>query len=155
MSDRNQPTYLDRVKAQAEVLVPLIKAFEEELGPERARSIARGALRDWIRERYASVREGWSGNPIDLVSAGLPTFAEEALEYDVVDRSSDAFEFNVTRCAYAELYQSLGEPELGFLFVCELDTAMAEGLGSDVEFDRSQTLMQGAPHCDFRYRRRG
>ena len=26
------------------------------------------------------------------------------------------------------------------------------GFGSDVEFTRTQTIMQGADHCDFRYR---
>jgi hypothetical protein len=147
-------TFLDRVKIQAEVLVPLIKAFEAELGSERAHSIARKALQDWVRKRYSSVREKMPGNPIDLVSSGLPTFAARALEYDVVGQSSDVFDFNVTKCAYAEFYKSLGEPELGFLFVCDLDNAMAEGLGSELEFDRSQTLMEGATHCDFRYRHR-
>ena len=51
-------------------------------------------------------------------------------------------------------YRALGEPEPGFLSVRELDEAMAEGLGPDLEFSRTQTLMQGASHCDFRYRRR-
>lgn len=55
--------------------------------------------------------------------------------------------------AYAEFYQALGEPELGFLLVCTADFATAEGFGPDVELTRTQTIMQGASHCDFRYRR--
>lgn len=153
MSD-SELTFLDRVKAQAEVLVPLVKAFEAEIGRERARAIASSALRDWVRRGYASLREKTSGNPIDLVAAGVPLFARDALEYEVVDRSPDTFGFDVTKCAYAELYKALGEPELGFLFLCDLDVAMAEGLGPDLEFERSQTIMQGASHCDFRFRRR-
>ncbi len=154
MSDVPRLTFLDRVKIQAEVLVPLIKAFEAELGPERARAVARDGLQEWIGARYAELRKSAPGDPIELVSRGLPLFAEGALEVDVVDQSAEAFDFDVTRCAYAEFYRALDEPELGFLFVCDLDHAMAEGLGPDLVFERSQTIMQGATHCDFRYRRR-
>jgi hypothetical protein len=28
---------------------------------------------------------------------------------------------------------------------------MAEGFGADVQLTRTQTIMQGASHCDFRY----
>ncbi len=119
MSDVRNLTFLDRVKIQAEVLVPLIKGFDAEIGPERARAIAK-----------------------------------EALRVEVVARSPDAFDFDVTRCAYAEFYEALGEPELELLFVCDLYNAMAEGLGPDLAFERSQTIMQRATHCDFRYRRR-
>jgi hypothetical protein len=28
---------------------------------------------------------------------------------------------------------------------------MTEGFGTDVQFTRTQTSMQGASHCDFRY----
>jgi L-2-amino-thiazoline-4-carboxylic acid hydrolase-like protein len=28
---------------------------------------------------------------------------------------------------------------------------MAEGFGADVQLIRTQTIMQGASHCDFRY----
>ena len=133
--------------------MPLIKAFEAELGSDRARLIARDALQSSVRRGYARLREKIPGNPIDLISGGIDIFAKDALEYEVIGQSSEAFDFNVTKCAYAEFYKALGEPELGFIFVCDLDHAMAEGLGSDLEFKRSQTIMQGATHCDFRYRR--
>jgi len=31
--------------------------------------------------------------------------------------------------------------------------AVAEGFGPDIKLTRTQTIMQGADHCDFRYRR--
>jgi len=153
MSDATAIPFIEQIKAQAQVLVPLIKAFEAELGTDRARAIARNALAGWMRDFYAQMRADID-NPIDLIAAGLPLFADQALEYDVVQQTPDAFDFNVKRCAYAEFYKTLDEPDLGFLFVCDLDRAMAEGIGDDVDFQRSQTIMQGADHCDFRYRRR-
>lgn len=154
MSESKRPSLFERTRIQAEVLVPLMRGLEAALGRDRAHAIARSALGDWIREHYARVRAGRPGNPIDLVRGGLPAYAQGALEYETVEDSADAFAFDVTRCAYAELYQSMDAPELGFVLVCQLDHSMAEGMGSDLEFERSQTLMQGASHCDFRYRRR-
>jgi L-2-amino-thiazoline-4-carboxylic acid hydrolase len=34
-----------------------------------------------------------------------------------------------------------------------VDFAVAEGMGPDVRLTRTQTIMEGAGHCDFRYQR--
>ena len=62
--------------------------------------------------------------------------------------------FDVTRCRYAEMYRALGIPELGTVLSCNRDAALIEGFNPDVTFVRTQTLMHGATHCDFRYRRK-
>ena len=67
-------------------------------------------------------------------------------------RDDDHFDMNVTRCAYAELMERLGARDIGPLLICNADFAMAERAG--LELERTQTRMQGAAHCDFRYRRR-
>ena len=83
-------------------------------------------------------------------------FAEgDALEYKVLKQTPAAFELNVTRCRYAEFYQALGAPELGFLLTCDADSSFAEGFGPDVELTRTKTIMQGFDHCDFRSRSSG
>jgi hypothetical protein len=78
---------------------------------------------------------------------------KEALDYDVIEQSQDVFQIDVTRCSYAEFYRELGEPELGFLLVCSSDFDMVAGYDPDVKLARTQTIMQGAKHCDFRYKR--
>ena len=45
------------------------------------------------------------------------------------------------------------KPDLAFLPVCSLDFPFAEGFGPDIKLMRTQTIMQGASHCDFRYKR--
>jgi L-2-amino-thiazoline-4-carboxylic acid hydrolase len=57
----------------------------------------------------------------------------------------------VTGCRYARFYSEIGVPELGFLLTCSADFPMAEGFGAGVRLTRTQTIMQGASHCDFRY----
>jgi hypothetical protein len=63
-----------------------------------------------------------------------------------------AFEFNVTRCRFAEMYRSLGLADLGPILSCSRDGRMIDGFNPAIGFTRTQTLMEGATHCDFRYR---
>ena len=146
---------IQQAKIQAQVLVPLIKALQAELGEVRANALVRSALGD-IYRRFGE--EFWrTKNEKSLgkaVASAFATYArDDALDYRVIEQSEDAFEFDVTRCRYAEFYQELGEPELGFLLVCSADFSVAEGFGPDVKLTRTQTIMQGAGHCDFHYRR--
>ena len=94
---------------------------------------------------------------IDL--SALKTVAEQvwagggSLDIEMLEGGGEHLDFNVRRCRYAEFYKELGEPELGFLLVCSADFDTAEGFGPDVKLTRTQTIMQGASHCDFRYGR--
>jgi hypothetical protein len=155
MENGMSASVLERTKIQAQVLVPLVKALQVELGEARANVLVRNALGDLYR-KYGE--EFWrSKNEENLgkfMASGFKTFAhDDALDYTVVEQTQDALTVDVTGCRYAEFYKELGEPELGFLLVCSGDFAMAEGFGDDVKLTRTQTIMQGADHCDFRYRR--
>lgn len=146
---------IEQAKIQAQVLLPLVKAMQAELGEARANALVRKTLGDLYR-RYGE--EFWRAkSEQDLgktVASAFATYArDDALQYDIVEQSQDAFGLNVTRCRYAEFYKALGEPELGFLLVCTADFAIADGFGGDVALTRTQTIMQGADHCNFRYRR--
>ena len=146
---------IQQAKIQAQVLVPLVKALQAELGEERANALVRRSLGD-IYRRYGE--EFWrtknERNLGKIMASAFATYArEDALDYRVIEQSKDAFEMNVTGCRYAEFYKELGEPELGFLLVCSVDFPTAEGLGPDIKLTRTQTIMQGASHCDFRCKR--
>ena len=51
------------------------------------------------------------------------------------------------------MYRALGIPELGAVLSCNRDAALIEGFHPEVQFSRTQTIMGGASHCDFRYRK--
>lgn len=144
---------IEQFKIQAQVLVPLVKALQAELGEERANAIVREALGDWYRktgEKWWQKQQG--SNFGDNMACAFDGFAAgNALDYDVITQAPDAFDVNVTRCRYAEFYKKLGVPELGFLLVCGADFRVTDGYGADVQLTRTQTIMQGASHCDFRY----
>jgi hypothetical protein len=146
---------LQQAKIQAQVLVPLVKALQAELGVERANALVRKSLaatyRGYGEEFWRQKNEKNLGKAI---ASAFKTYArDDALQYNVIEQSHDAFAFDVTSCKYAEFYKELGEPELGFLLVCTGDFAVADGFDAGVELTLTQTIMQGASHCDFRYRR--
>jgi hypothetical protein len=144
---------IEQVKIQAQVLVPLVKNLQAELGEERANAIVRKALGDLYR-RYGEKwwRTQGARNLGEKMASAFDMFAAgDALDYEVVKQAPDAFEVNVTECRYAKFYKEIGAPELGFLLTCSADFLMTEGFGTDVQLTRTQTIMQGASHCDFRY----
>jgi len=147
---------IEQAKIQAQVLVPLIKALQAELGAKRANTLVRKALGDV----YRRLGEQWwqtkgSRHVGEGMALAFAAFARgDALDYSVRAQSQDVYEIDVTGCRYAQFYKELGEPELGFLLVCSSDFPFAEGFDPNLELTRSQTIMQGASHCDFRYRRR-
>ena len=57
----------------------------------------------------------------------------------------------MTRCKYAEMYNDLGFGDLGAIFSCTRDFEFVAGFNPELNLKRSQTIMQGATHCDFRY----
>jgi len=144
---------IEQVKIQAQALVPLVKALQAELGEELANAIVRKALGNlyrrygekWWRTQGARDLGEKMASAFDMFAAG------DALDYEVVKQAADTFEINVTQCRYAKFYHEIGAPELGFLLTCSADFPMAEGFGADVQLTRTQTIMQGASHCDFRY----
>jgi hypothetical protein len=147
---------LEQAKIQAQVLVPLIKLLQAELGEERANALIRKALGDLYRrlgERWWQTKG--ARHVGDGMAKAFAAFAKgDALDYRVQAQSEETYEIDVTQCRYAQFYNEMGEPELGFLLVCSLDFPFAEGFDPDLKLMRSQTIMQGASHCDFRYRRR-
>ncbi|SRR6266581_6955142 len=146
--------HLQRRKIEGRVLIPFIDACRERFGEAAARelvvaTIRRLAARDgaeWARTYGGSVKS--LRTVVDDLWAG-----GGSLEVDVVSQADDHLDFNVTRCRYAEFYQDLGLADLGYLVHCNRDHAMVEGFNPDLELARTQTIMQGAPHCDFRFRK--
>ena len=144
---------IEQVKIQAQVLIPLVKALQTELGEQRANERVRDALGDLFRtfgeQSWRTRRSTDLGE--NMASVFKVFAAPDALDYRVIRQTTDAFEIDVTGCRYAEFYKALDVPALGFLLTCSGDFPMAEGFGADVQLARTQTIMQGASHCDFRY----
>ena len=138
---------------EAGVIAPLVRAFAAEVGAERAREIAAGVIKQLAREGGCAAAAALGGNGLPELKRAVERWTEGgALELDVTRDDGEAFEFNVVRCRYAEMYRRLGLADLGPVLSCNRDGAMIEGFNPGIAFSRTQTLMEGAAYCDFRYR---
>ena len=157
MAESRKPrtSALDRIKAQAEVLLPVLKALRAELGDEPANSLVFDALRKSSRrtfEKAGSKRSGSGQQKWRELTAALDGVIADAVEREVLRDDEEAWHYNITGCQFAQYFRGLGEPELGAVLTCEVDhhvVAISEG---QVELSRPQTIMRGAKQCHFRYR---
>ena len=146
---------IDKVRIQAQVLVPVLRALRAELGKEKADAIVKQALRDWSRQLFAAIGKGIEGGPKRkwaTMNKALTEVTEREVEFEMHRKDKEALEFDVTRCRFAEFFRALDEPELGALLVCDADLDIAAAGAGEVSFERAQTIMKGAPSCSFRYK---
>ena len=151
-ADLTQIGILARREIEARILAPVIKEFIKELGPERTLQIVEPIILSLARQAGTQLARMVEGNSLEHFMKGFPMWTrEDALQVQILEQTSKRVSFNVTRCRYAEMYRELGIPDLGFLLSCNRDGALIEGFNPKIRFTRTQTIMEGAPFCDFRY----
>ncbi|HEU5119228.1 MAG TPA: L-2-amino-thiazoline-4-carboxylic acid hydrolase [Isosphaeraceae bacterium] len=149
-------TLLKRREIEARIVGPLIRAVIEEMGEERALELVRGVVSNLAREAGSEMAHAFGSASLEAFAGCLDRWKDGgALEIDLLESSSERLEFNVTRCRFAEMYRALGLADLGASLSCQRDFALVEGFNPSIHLTRTQTLMEGAPFCDFRFRNEG
>ena len=145
---------LARRKIEAAIIAPIYDEMRKAIGEEMAREILRKAIRRAAIDagaEMASRAEG--GADLESFKSIQPLWTkDDALTIEVLTDTPGAFDFNVTRCRYAETYRAMGLGGIGDLLSCNRDGAFCEGYDPRIKLTRTQTIMGGASHCDFRYR---
>jgi hypothetical protein len=145
---------LTRREIEAGVVGPLIRAFAREVGQERAVAVLREVIAELARQSGRDLAAALGADSLEAFAGALDRWSEnDALEIEMLEESPDRLSFNVVRCRYAEMYRALGLADLGASLSCQRDFALIEGFNPDIALERTQTLMEGASHCDFRFRR--
>ena len=144
---------LTRREVEARILIPVINALGDAFGSDEVLAVVRDTIVKIARQQGAALGQQMGGNSLKNFVDSLAYWTQDkALEIDVIEESDEVLSFNVTRCRYAELYESLGIREIGTSFSCTRDFALIEGFNPEISLERSQTIMEGAEYCDFRYR---
>lgn len=150
--DPSKMDVIDRRRIEAMVLGPMLRAFQAEFGVEKTNEIANTVITKLAREQGAEFAKGIGANGLDDYAANKEAWRRHgALEVDVIESDAERYSFDVTRCKYAEMYTELGYSDLGAIFSCTRDFEFVAGFNPNVNLERTQTIMQGASHCDFRY----
>lgn len=144
---------LRRREIEARIVGPLVRAFAAEFGQPRVVEILRGVIRELARQSGAELAQSLGENSLTAFAATLDRWCQDgALEIEMLEQTPDRLSFNVTRCRYAEMYQALGLSELGSSLSCQRDFALIEGFNPAIRLTRTQTIMEQAACCDFRFR---
>jgi len=154
MSDNNELGILARRKIEAEIIKPIYDILVRDLGKDRAQAIIGEAI------EQAAIHAGETFAQQEPDGADLRSFValqylwekDNALDVKVIDDDDRHYNYDVTRCRYAEMYHEMGLGEIGHLLSCARDEKFIVGYAPDVELTRTTTIMQGARCCDFRYR---
>lgn len=148
----NEIGVLKRREIEARILMPVLEALGAQFGREPVFDTARKVIIDVARKQGQALAERMGGDSLTHFAAALEDWKKgDAYRMDVLEQSEDKLSFNVTRCRYAEMYRALGIPEVGALLSCNRDFSLVEGFNPAVKLTRTQTVMEGASHCDFRF----
>lgn len=152
MAEQEHVSLLKQREIEARIVGPIFRAFAKEIGEQRAREILAGVIRDLARESGCDAARRAGGSDVAHLAQAKERWQEGgALTIATLREDENHLDFNVTRCRYAEMYRSLGLADLGSILSCGRDAAMVEGFNPDLHLTRTQTILEGASHCDFRY----
>jgi L-2-amino-thiazoline-4-carboxylic acid hydrolase len=144
---------LERRRIEAAILKHVYDTLKASHGAKLAERTVAEAVRRSAIEQAGQMAAAVGGH------TSMQTFIDRqelwtrggALETEVVEKSDTRYRFNVTRCKYAEMYRDMGLGEIGYLLSCQRDATFCEGYDKRLSLKRTQTIMQGASHCDFDY----
>ena len=144
---------LEKRRIEAEILKEVYETLKASHGEDVARkTIAESVRRSAIEQARAFAAAAPGGTSLKAFQDVMPLWTKGgALEIEVKEQTDTSFTFNVVRCRYAETYKAMGLGEIGHLLSCNRDGAFCEGYDPKLKLARSQTIMQGASHCDFKY----
>ncbi len=143
---------LNRREIEARLLAPLLEAMSVELDREQVLKITQQVIQKIARQQGAQLAASVEVNDLKHFAEAQESWKKDnAIQTEVLELSRKKFSFNVYRCRYAEMYQHLGISGLGKMLSCDRDFAFIEGYNPDIQLCRTQTIMEGANLCDFRF----
>ena len=143
---------LNRREIEARLLAPLLDALSAEFGRERVLEIMRKVIQEIARQQGVQLTNSVDENDLEHFAAVQETWKKDnAIQTEVLKLTHKKFSFNVYRCRYAEMYHHLGIPELGKMLSCDRDFTLIKGFNPNIQLTRTQTIMEGADICDFRF----
>ncbi|MDP6689201.1 MAG: L-2-amino-thiazoline-4-carboxylic acid hydrolase [Alphaproteobacteria bacterium] len=144
---------LERRRIEAEILALVYDEMKSEFDADTAQRIIANAVRKSSIAQGQSLAEQQGGETSLAAFIELQQLwtAGGTLEIEPGREEPDRFEFKVVRCMYAEMYKDMGLGDLGFTLSCNRDGTLCEGYDRKLKLARTQTIMEGADHCDFKF----
>ncbi len=133
---------IEDLKMPREEADPLIREVIAEVGAQFiASNVPMPAVDSW--------REAMPSERTDFLKATTQRFFNARVEKVVT--TEEEFGFDITACQFVQLAHRLNRPQLAMHF-CVADSRFFARPDAPVEFQRTQTIAEGAPCCDFRFK---
>jgi hypothetical protein len=156
-SGKDRPTleisHLQLREIQAPIAACLIRGFAKVLGQDKAMEVATAAVQADAMMAGKITAEKYGSNSMKELGRVVREIwvEDDAMTIHILEETEKNLSFDVTRCRYAELYAKAKMKELGFCLSCCRDEPFTKGFNPRMKLLRSQTIMQGSSHCDFRF----
>jgi hypothetical protein len=143
---------IEKRKIEALAIAPLIEKISTKIGKDEALEMLKEVNQQEAFKRGQNTVRTKDLNAIEELVRDVATWGEGGIwEMEVLEQTSTSYFFNVHRCPYYEKYKEVGLEKFGVQFSCCRDEPFARGLDHKLRLSRSQTIMEGAEFCDFRY----
>lgn len=152
MSDPTQSPIFVQRRVEANILKHVYETLIDSHGEEVAKKTIADSVRTASIAQAKEMSEGVETSMTSFIELMEMWTRGGALETTVLDANEKEFNFDVTRCRYSEMYKEMGLGDIGHLLSCQRDGTFCEGYDSRIKMTRSQTIMQGAPTCTFRFK---
>ncbi len=150
----SQMAMIEKRRIEAEMIKEIYDVVKERHGKEEAQEIIRISVSNSAITQGREFAAQYDHEPTlqDLEANHHLWEKDNALERVHLQETETNLDYNITRCEYAKMYQAMGLGEIGHLLSCNLDGSFCTGFSDNIELTRTQTIMEGAEYCDFRYR---
>jgi L-2-amino-thiazoline-4-carboxylic acid hydrolase len=129
-----------------------IDAMCARYGPE-ALEVARQAFMDTMVGLSKQNLAHLEGRDLHTYVAWLTTDGtEQGHRYETIESTESSIRLKYLDCPWAVAFRVVGHPEIGRFF-CDADAPIASAFNSEIQFERTMTLMDGDEYCNHHFYR--
>jgi Na+-transporting NADH:ubiquinone oxidoreductase subunit NqrF len=136
--------------------VELARAFEQALGRDKAFEIIK---RSTEKSAIEYIKNQMSKKPIKnfedfknfIEEENKSPFWAHVLTLTHPEKTSKKLTYHITECLWAKTFKEMNATDLGYIYCCRPDFAMAKAYHPKIGLKRTKTLMQGDNCCNHAY----
>jgi hypothetical protein len=128
--------------------VALIRKFYPIIGKDRTLKL----VKDVVWETTLRTTKGPQMESFeDFLKWGASELIKKTTEREAQKVKRNEVSFKITKCLWAEIFKTMKASDIGKILVCYSDFPRAKAWSPRLKLERTRTIMEGAPYCDFRY----
>jgi hypothetical protein len=155
--ESTQIPMLEQRRIEALIVKNIFEVLVDRHGEKEAKQAITIAIKNAAIEQGNNFRtkhinkHGDEPSLLDFSELGRLWEMGGALKRKVHIKTNEKLEYDIIHCAYADMYKEMGLAHIGDLLSCNRDGTFCIGYNPKMKLKRSQTIMEGADFCDFRY----